>query len=262
MNKAVSADTLAMMHSLRKEEEILKVAVCDDNKVMLEYISRKVDENFTTYDIPHKISSFLSGTNFIEQHRRTPFDVVFLDIKMPDIDGFEVAKQVRRVSEKTYIIFITTESGLVYDSFDYHPFYFIPKGKTEILNAKLKSVIWKLVEQIRDNYTICFNLPHGEKKYVKTGDIIYAASKSNYIDIVCKAETIHIRRKLDEILDELPAKSFARINNRIVVNMGTVCRVDNTRMKAVLFNDTELNISRRYKAEFSDKYNIFMRNYS
>ena len=188
--------------------------------------------------------------------------MVFLDIKMLDIDGFEAAKQVRATSEKTYIIFVTTESGLVYDSFDYHPFYFIPKGKPEILRAKLKNVIGKLIEQLKDNYTICFDLPHGEKKYDKVGDIIYIVSKSNYLDIVCKTETIHIRRKLNEILDELPAKLFSRINNRIIVNMAAVCRIDNTRMKATLYDGTELNISRTYKSEFSEKYNIYLRNYS
>lgn len=240
----------------------MKVAVCDDNSVILSYISRCVDETLTSYDVPHEISSFSAAKEFIEQHKESPFDVAFLDIKMPDIDGFEAAKQVRRFSEKTYIIFVTTESGLVYDSFDYHPFYFIPKGKTEILKAKLKSVVEKLIEQINDNYPICLDLPHGEKKYIKTCDIIYILSKSNYLDIVCKAETIHIRRKLDGLLDELPPKSFARINNRIVVNMGAVGRVDNTRMKATLYDETELNISRTYKAEFSVKYNIYLRNYS
>lgn len=240
----------------------MKVAVCDDNSVMMEYISRCVSETLTSYDVPHEIRNFVKGKEFIEQHRSSPFDVVFLDIKMPDIDGFEAAKLVRGISEKTYIIFVTTESGLVYDSFDYHPFYFIPKGKTEILKAKLKSVVGKLIEQIKDNYPICFNMPHGEKKYVKTGDIIYVVSKSNYVDIVCKSETIHIRRKLEELLDELPPRAFARINNRIIVNMSSVCRVDNTRMKAMLYDDTELNISRTYKAEFSEKYNIYLRNYS
>lgn len=240
----------------------MKVAVCDDNSVMMEYISRCVDETLISYDVPHEISSFVNGKEFIEQHKGSPFDVVFLDIKMPDIDGFEAAKQVRGISEKTYIIFVTTESGLVYDSFDYHPFYFIPKGKTEILKAKLKSVVGKLIEQIKDNYPICFDMPYGEKKYVKTGDIIYVVSKSNYLDIVCKSETIHIRRKLDELLEKLPSRSFARINNRIVVNMSSVCRVDNTRMKAMLYNDTELNISRTYKAVFSEKYNFYLRNNS
>lgn len=240
----------------------MKVAVCDDNSVMLEYISRCIGETLTSFDIPHEISNFLKGKEFVEQHRGSPFDVVFLDIKMPDIDGFEAAKQVRRISEKTYIIFVTTESGLVFDSFDYHPFYFIPKEKTEILKARLISVVGKLIEQIKDNYPICIDLPHGEKKYIKTGEIIYISSKSNYLDIVCRSETIHIRRKLDELLDELPPRSFARINNRIVVNMGAVCRVDNTRMKVMLFDENELNLSRTYKAEFSEKYNIYLRNFS
>ncbi len=240
----------------------MKVAVCDDNKVMMEFLSRYIVENLTSYNIPHEVSSFTEGKEFIFQHRRTPFDVVFLDIKMPDVDGFEAAKCVREISEKTYIIFVTTESSLVYDSFDYQPFYFIPKGNTEFLKAKLKSVIGKLIEQFKSNYPICFEMPHGEKKYVKTGEIIYVTSKSNYVDVVCKSETIHIRRKLDELLDELPPKSFARINNRIIVNMGFVGRVDNTRMKVTLYDGTELNISRTYKAEFSEKYNIYLRNFS
>lgn len=105
----------------------MKVAVCDDNSVMMEYISRCVDETLNSYDVPYEISNFVKGKEFIEQHKCTPFDVVFLDIKMPDIDGFDAAKQVRGISEKTYIIFVTTESGLVYDSFDYHPFYFKPR---------------------------------------------------------------------------------------------------------------------------------------
>lgn len=229
---------------------------------MTEYITGCVDETLAMYDIPYEISNFVKGKEFIEQHRSSPFDVVFLDIKMPDIDGFEAAKQVRGISEKTYIIFVTTESGLVYDSFDYQPFYFIPKGNAEFLKTKLESVIGKLIEQLKSNYPICLEMPHGEKKYVKTGDIFYILSKSNYLDIVCKSETIHIRRKLNEIFDELPPKIFARINNRIVVNMGVVCRVDNTRMKVTLYDETELNISRTYKAEFSEKYNIFLRNYS
>lgn len=240
----------------------MKVAICDDNLVVLDYISRCVAETLKRYDFPYEISNYVKGGDFINQHKVTPFDVAFLDIKMPDVDGFEVAKQVRRISEKTFIIFVTTESGLVYDSFDYHPFYFIPKEKTEILKARLIRVVGKLIEQIKDNYPICIDLPHGEKKYIKTGDIIYITNKSNYLDIVCKSETIHIRRKLDELLEKLPPRTFARINNRIIVNMGAVCRVDNTRMKATLYDETELNISRTYKAEFLEKYNIYLRNYS
>lgn len=240
----------------------MKVAVCDDNKIMLDFLKDQISDRLSESGLKYEMITFSSGLEFVAHHEKTPFDIVFLDIKMPDIDGFEAANRIRKVSEKTHIIFVTTESSLVYDSFEYHPYYFIPKGKPEILKAKLKSVIGKLVDQINENRTICFDLPHGEKKYVSSNSILYIASKSNYLDIVCKTETIHIRRKLDDILDELPQKSFARIHNRFIVNMRYVCRIDNARLKATLYNETELEISRSYKAAFSERYNIFLRNFS
>lgn len=241
---------------------MMYVAICDDNKSMLDFLNGKIGEILSENEMPCEISTFLSGTDFLESHKKQPFDVVFLDIVMPEIDGFKVAKQVREISKDTYIIFITTESSLVYDSFDYQPFYFIPKGKLEILNAKLKSVIGKLIEQIGENYTLCLELPHGEKKYIETDSIIYIGSESNYLDIVCQTETIYIRRKLNDMMNELPPKTFARIHNRFAVNMRYVGRIDNSRCKVILFDETELDISRAYKADFVEKYNIYLRNFA
>lgn len=129
----------------------MKVAVCDDNIVSLEFISEKVDEKLTSLNVFHDIANFEHGADLISQHEETPFDVVFLDIRLPDIDGFEAAKQIKMTSDKTQIIFITTESALVYESFDYHPFYFIPKGKPEYLAEKISRVIGKLIDEINDN---------------------------------------------------------------------------------------------------------------
>ena len=107
-------------------------AICDDNDAMLNFLNTKICEIFTENGICFELQSFLSGQDFLQKHESNPFDVVFMDIVMPEIDGFEVAKQIRRISFNTYIIFITTESSLVYDSFDFQPFYFIPKGKPKV----------------------------------------------------------------------------------------------------------------------------------
>lgn len=239
----------------------MKIAVCDDNKVMLEYIAGKVDEDMTSLDVAHEISNFECGSDLISQHKKMPFDVVFLDIRLPDIDGFEAARLIKNVSAITHIVFVTTESNLVYECFDYHPYYFIPKGKAEYLAEKLRSVIGKLVDEINGNWTVCLDLPHDEKKYVCTDSIIYIASKSNYIDVVCKEETIRIRMKLDDFSAKLPAKSFVRIHNRCVLNMRYLGRIDSGRSKAVLYDETELDISRSYKAGFVEKYNAFLRSF-
>lgn len=240
----------------------MRIAVCDDNKVMLEFISGKINEDMALLDATYEISKFECGVSLISQHKKAPFDVIFLDIRLPDIDGFEAARLIKTEAEKTHIIFITTESNLVYECFDYHPYYFIPKGKPEYLAKKLRSVIEKLVDEINDNRTLCLDMPHNEKKYVNTDSIIYIASKSNYIDVVCKEETVRIRMKLNDLSEKLPAKSFVRIHNRCVLNMRYLGRIDSGRNKAVLYDETELDISRSYKADFTEKYKIFLRNFS
>ena len=240
----------------------MKVAVCDDNKVMLEFISNKVDEALSDLDVDHTIDNFERGADFISQHEKSPFDVVFLDIRLPDIDGFDAAHQIKTNSEKTKIIFVTTESSLVYESFDYHPFNFIPKGKPDYLSDKIHSVIGKLIDEMNENRTICLDLPHNEKRYIDTNSIIYIASKSNYIDVVRKDENIRIRMKLDDIIKKLPAKPFARIHNRCILNLRYLSRIDNGRCKAVLYDETELDISRSHKAELANKYGVFLRNFS
>lgn len=241
---------------------MINVAVCDDNLVHLDYLERIISELLDDLSITHEMSPFSSGNDFWEYHKRCAFDVVFLDIKMPNPDGFEVAKQIRRVSDKTYIIFITTECGLVYDSFDFRPFYFIPKSNPEVLKIKLRRVIEKLTEHMDENRPVCLELPYNEKKYIDPARILYISSKSNYLDVVTESETIHLRGKIETMLERLPSKSFVRIHSRYILNLKHLCRIDNTRLKVLLDNFSELEVSRAYKAELVERNNIFLRDFS
>lgn len=240
----------------------MRVAVCDDNKVMMEYISRKVDENLTSLNVVHEMSNFVNGTDFIRNHTKTPYDVVFLDIKMSDIDGFEVAKRLRTSSDNTQIVFVTTEDGLVYDSFDYQPFCFIPKTNFEILKTKLDIVIKKLADKMAVNRKICLKLPHGEEKYIYSDTILYVYSHSNYLSVVNKSETINFREKIVTFLEKLPQQTFVRIHNRYIVNMQQIAAVDCTDFKIILKNEEVLYVSRAYKSSFLEHYNLFQRSFT
>ncbi len=240
----------------------MKVAICDDNTAMLDFLSVCVAETLKKYNVPHEISCFSGGKDFVEQHNKTPFEVIFLDIKMPDIDGFEVANNIRRGSDNTQIIFVTTEDGLVYDSFNYQPFWFVPKTDPEILKAKLQTVIKKLTEKMAQNRRICLKLPRGEERYIYSDEILYLYSQSNYLNIMYGAETINIREKISVFSEKLPPQMFARIHNRYIVNMQQIAAVDYTDYKIILKNDETLYVSRAYKAPFLDQYNLYQRNFT
>lgn len=242
---------------------MIKVAVCDDNKVFLDVLKRMANRRLTECNVTHQITDYLNGAVFLEHHKKEPFDVVFLDIIMPDMDGFEVAKEIRRISEKTYIIFVTTESSLVYDSFDFRPFYFIPKGSSELLNVKLLQVIDKLGAHLSANKTICLEMSYGEKKYVEPARIVSVQSKANYLDYcLSNCERLHVRGKMEDAEKILSPNLFVRIHNRNIVNMAHIKMVDYPNSMVIMSDGQEISISRSYKKEFDDIYTKFLRDFS
>lgn len=242
---------------------MVNVAICDDNKAFLDLLCRMADELLTECMVTHRISDYLSGTVFLEHHRKNPFDVVFLDIVMPDMGGFEVAKEIRRISEKTYIIFVTTESNLVYDSFDFRPFNFIPKESPELLESKFSRVVNMLAKHLSASKPICLEMSFGEKKFVAPSAIIYVQSKANYLNYILEnGEYLHIRGKIDNALSILSPQLFMRIHNRNIINMAHIKRIDYPNGEVIMDNGQQISISRTYKKEFDDVYTKYLRDYN
>lgn len=70
----------------------MKIAICDDNEDLLKnmhFILQNIFKQYTSY---FEIFSFSSGNLLLKSHKESNFDVIFLDIDMPEINGFDVAK--------------------------------------------------------------------------------------------------------------------------------------------------------------------------
>lgn len=242
---------------------MINIAICDDNKPMLDFLAEKIGAILAQNGMPHDISTFLSGLDFLKEHTANPFDVVFWDIVMPDQNGFETAKQIRKISKDTYIIFITTEDSLVYESFDFQPFYFIPKSSLKITEEKLKYVAGKLMLHIVANEKVMISGSYENKKFVSPDKILYIKSSLNNIEYHFKdEETQIVRGKLDDICDSLNQYVFARAHNRVVVNMKHIDEVDYPNMEIHLDNGEIIGISRGQKKIFSETYLRFMRSFN
>ncbi|MDE6593218.1 MAG: LytTR family DNA-binding domain-containing protein [Oscillospiraceae bacterium] len=239
---------------------MINIAVCDDNKAFLDMMCRLVDEMMTEAEIPHKIRDYLSGCVFLDHHKLEPFDVVFLDIIMPQKSGFEIADEMRKISEKTYIIFVTTEDSLVYDSFDFTPFYFVPKSNPKLLKTKLHHVIEKLAAHISANKPIYIEMAFGEKRYIEPSTIVLISSNANYVDYTLSSgEVLHIRGKLEETESLLDTRLFVRVHNRSIINMAYINQIDNPNNRVILQGHGEVGVSRRYKSELERAYLIYQK---
>lgn len=242
---------------------MMYVAICDDNKPMLDFLNDRIDDLLTQNGIAHEICTFQSGSGFLESHMKRPFDVVFLDIVMPEPNGFETAKQVRKISRDTYIIFITTESSLVYDSFDFQPFYFIPKNKLKITEDKLKYVVNKLSMHLAAIEKVLISGAYENKRFVSPSEILYIKSSVNNIEYhLIDGSTQVVRGRLDDVSKSLNSYMFARTHNRYIVNMAHIDTADYPNMEIRLDNGEFIIISRGCKKDFEEAYLRYTRSFS
>ena len=123
----------------------MRIAVCDDDNVMCKYIAQLVKNSFENQNVKTETVSHLNGITLLNEHLSDPFDVVFLDIDMPRMTGFDIAENLRRNFSQSFIVFITSHSELVYESLDYQPFHFIRKSCNIPLSESIPAIVEKLI---------------------------------------------------------------------------------------------------------------------
>ena len=95
---------------------MIYIAICDDEKYMLDEIAKMVSKFFRNKKIEITILKFLSGRELLK-YKKT-IDIVFLDIQMKEIDGMATAKVLREQNYRGFLIFITILQEMVFQSFE------------------------------------------------------------------------------------------------------------------------------------------------
>ena len=93
--------------------ETLRVAVCDDDRVYLEQIKEEIKEYIGSMPgtVDMQVSLFTDGRRLYEAGQQQPFDLVFLDIEMPERDGFWLAEQLGISCPETRLIFVSSHES-------------------------------------------------------------------------------------------------------------------------------------------------------
>ena len=133
---------------------MLRVAICDDERNMLNFLCKRVEAEFKKHRQEVRVVPFLSVNAMLSQNMENKFDVIFLDIMMPEKSGFEATSEIRKIYDKSFIIFITSNDELVYDSFEFQPFNFIKKDSRDEIGKSISVVIQKLLLNINQNHIL------------------------------------------------------------------------------------------------------------
>ena len=217
---------------------MFRIAICDDENRILEDLSQMVLELIPDADI----SAFGEGRALIESAGKAGYDVVLLDIDMPDLNGLEVAAFFQAADRKPLIIFVTSHDELVYDSLQLHPFGFVRKS---YLDKELKKVLEDAVEEVssRDKHFF-FHTASGDIK-LQMDDILYFEAEGNYIKIKTGSDEYRFRETMQALEMSLKSDGFIRVHKGFLVNQEAVKIINSD--KLILNDNTEIPFGRSYQ---------------
>ena len=226
----------------------LNLAICDDDTNDIAIMKKNILQYTIESDNNIVVSSYFSASDLLSDYKNHLYQIVLLDIEMPDINGMELARQLRDMDDDLLIVFTTSYPEYMHESFEFQPFQFITKPVDYTAIYKLfNNIIKKLY---RNSKSIVIIDTDGEKNFVPLNDLLYISSM--------KENKLHLRYQLtDRALiskaeKRLSSHGFVSPSRGFLVNLHLIRSINSTRL--LLNNGFELPISRRRSKELQNIY--------
>lgn len=136
---------------------MLKIAVCDDSRELLEKVEKDLHEYENVRNTPVTVHTYTNAVDLLDGLKKTDYDILILDIIMPGFTGMQAAHEIRKFNEEIKIIFLTSSKEFAIESYSVGAYYYLLKP---VLKEKLFSVLDKVVSEITSKQESCVIYTH------------------------------------------------------------------------------------------------------
>jgi len=226
---------------------MINIVICDDELQCQSIINTAIDEYMAETVLEYTVSRFVSGTELLQQLKVSNYQIIFLDIKMNDMDGLTVARKIREFDKNIIIAFISANINCSLEGYKVNAVRYILKD--EKLNANIAECLHSILYEEYHINKMKFDFSNGTHE-IALNELFYVESRSHKLVFhVMNNEMINYtmnRVKLNEIERKLSEKGFIRVHQSYLVNIVYISRIE--RYRAVLLNEKMLPIPKdRYK---------------
>lgn len=223
-----------------------KFALVDDENMFLKILDQKLSNILFQKHVDYHLSSFNKAIDFLKTLSKENYDIVFLDIDMPDENGIDIAHRLRNLCHPPVVIFVTSKEKYMRDAFGMNVFAFIVKEK---MNEELAPIMTDCLTYLEKNNGVTLKTNQGLHRFY-FNDIICVYSEVRKIQVITHLEVFQIYQEtLGSIVQKLNHPQFVSPNRGSIVNLRYV---SNTRKGCITLEHTNHKeyISRERIKEF------------
>ncbi|MDB5280257.1 MAG: two component transcriptional regulator, LytTR family [Ferruginibacter sp.] len=224
---------------------MINCVAIDDEPLALEVLKKYISK------LPNLqlLMTFSDAIDALAYLQKNQVDLLFLDIQMPDINGFQLYKDL---TDKPMVIFTTAYKEFAVEGFEVDAIDYLlkPFNLARFEKAVAKAIsreIRKEKEEVPSQYLYI----HADYKMVKIpfADIIYMEALDDYVKVVTGTQSYLTLISMKKILEKLPKKQFIRIHRSYIVAIDKITFLQYR--KIGLANNLELPVGDTYRTEIA-----------
>lgn len=234
----------------RKEGHMIRIAVCDDQEMACQKIR---DMILHGEEDRYEVDLFLSGKALLD--RKGKYEILFLDIDMPGMNGIETAKEIRREDKKVKIIYITNYAGFAGYAFGVHAFgYLLKPVREEEIKRQLNEALEYMEKEAHRSWMELFTTKG--KIRIPVDEIYYFEYASRKLLVHTAEGTYYQKEKISECLERMRPYGFAMPHKSFVVNLDQVKSIRG--YDIWMMDGNRIPLSQKKSRGFREELNLFL----
>lgn len=219
------------------------------------------------------VGECVNGREAVATIRRTQPDLIFLDVQMPEVGGFEVLEALER-SLIPNVIFITAYDQYAVRAFEVHALDYLLKpfdrerfttswerAKAHILrerNGGVDQRILALLQELKagTRYLERLVIKSGGRIYfLETSEIDWIEAEGNYVSVHTGKKAHLLRETISSLESQLDPKKFVRIHRSSIVRIDRIQELQpwfHGEYRVILNSGTQLTLSRKYREKLQE----------
>ena len=205
----------------------LKILAVDDEEPQLQDLARLLSRS----PIVERVECASDGHEALIKASSQSYDAIFLDVRMPDLDGVELARVLRRFATPPQLVFVTAYDTAAVDAFELHATDYLLKP---VARRRVDEALERVSTAVSANGVVdheddaqahesevvaVANVRTGTTRLVPRSSILYLQSHGDFVRVVAKDGRYLLRATLTDIERRWDAHGFVRVHRQYVANL-------------------------------------------
>ena len=247
-----------------------KVLIVDDERLS----RRRIRRLLTLESDCEVVGECTNGAEAVDALRTAMPDILYLDVQMPELDGFEVIAALKEV--RPLIIFTSAYDDYALRAFEVHAFDYLLKpfdgrrfleslkrAKIRIAQDRTEKADNNRLFELVENLTRPRRMPdriavknNGRVVFVRLDEIDWFEASDNYVCLHCGRETHVVRETMNELEARLDSGQFLRVHRSAIVNLDRIRELQpwfRGDYRVILRDGTELTLTKNHREKLESR---------